>query len=147
MTHNFEKYVGNIRRKDVSNSTYKMLHLFITFEWIRSHKIFFLYANSFLWIDGLSDCFIPLFDFYIQKYLEISSKDLIYISIDLFHSWHFLVISQHIDVTFYQYRKITVNIDVVKYEFAFKNIVSCRYEWLYIQNVGPCSNLWKYCQL
>ena len=49
-----------------------MLHLFITFEWIRSHKRLFLYANSFLWIDGLSDCFIPLFDFYILKYREIS---------------------------------------------------------------------------
>ena len=137
MTHNFEKYVGNSRRKDASNATYKMLHLFITFEWIRSHKRLFLYANSFLWIDVLSDCFIPLFDFYKLKYREISSKALIYISIDLFLDF-FWVISQHIDVAFYQNRKITANIDVVKFEFAFKNIVSCRYEWLYIQNAGPC---------
>ena len=84
MTQNLDKYVGNSRRKDASNATYKMLRLFITFEWIRSHKRLFLYANSFLWIDGLSDCFIPLFDFYKLKYREISSKALIYISIDLF---------------------------------------------------------------
>ena len=60
-----------------------------------------------------------------------------YIYIDRPISRLFWVISQHIDVAFYQNRKITFNIDVVKFEFAFKNIVSCRYEWLNTPNAGP----------
>ena len=39
---------------------------------------------------------------------------------------------------FSNFRKITINVDVMKMKLVFWNIVVCYYESLYIQNGGPC---------